>query len=253
MNKRNKLIIERLYEALTHYKAVYQDKAAQADEATTEISTQLTRHQAVENQYKADYKKLEKLLSDRNIAYDKLTILYNQARETIHNFTGEGAILLRDKVKHLEGELKRALQDGDAFQKELIGFRASSLNRLDEICARNAFYSDLLHALTGNRDHETASVVEFVAKRVVDASGTLGVEATESSSTAPGQDCAPFCKCFIQEKCLDDTAQCPAGECRRVDKLAPPVKEEAAKCPDCHRTIGNGFNECFGGHCDLPF
>lgn len=169
------------------------------------------------------------------------------ARERIVELQGRVQILaeIARKADH-------AVEERQKFCEIMDKERVVLDLRMDQVCARNAFYSDLIHALTGNRDHETASVIEFQAKQVVDAVGQLSVETTESAVKAPGKDCQPFCKCYLSEKCVNGTTQCPAGECKRVEQLSDMHDDKAAICADCHRTIGAGFREC-QGNCNLPF
>lgn len=219
MRKRTIRILDNLYDALATYKAAYKDKTAQLSDAEGKI----------------------KILESEKAELNHLRAHNLDKQRTIEAINTENA--------WLTDQLDQRNVDFEASQDELASIKTT----LDAVCERNRWYSDLIYAMTGNRDHETVKPSTFRVEHSVSDNG-LKTAARIAVEAIPGQDCAPkpFCKSFISETCIGGGTQCPEGVCRRAQATQAPNSTMDGYCKDCARKIGNGPGECYG-NCDLPF
>lgn len=257
MRKRTKRILDNLYDALAHYKAVYKDKTAQLFDAHGQIKIL----QANEGELKEELKKSERISNERANSVDAIYSDFEASEDAM-----------------------------STARTEFIDIRDELNKRLDAVCERNRWYSDLIHAMTGNRDHEKVPVNSFNAIGYIDAEGKIHTKLLEVVEAIPGKDCLPggvqteflrvkscphkscigtfrdcmdgecghgfkpkpFCKSFVSELCTSFNAQCAEGVCKRVDEMDIPISPAVKYCKSCARAIGEGAGRC-DGMCDLPF
>lgn len=246
MRIRTKRILDNLYDALAHYKAVYKDKTAQLFDAHGKIRI-LEAERFDLQQYK-----------------DKIKHENDQIRPTIAALH----TTIIDLSQQLEGSEQRERQlradfeaSEDAMSTARIDFmerRARLEKSLDQVCERNRWYSDLIHAMTGNRDHETVPVNTFNAVGHIAPDGKIHTKLLATAEAIPGKDCfktKAFCKCFLSETCTSLNDQCAEGVCKRVEELNRQNATLAGKCKYCRGDLKSDAERIreYCDNCNLPF
>lgn len=223
MRKRTKRILDNLYEALAHYKAAYKDKTAQLFDAHGHIKIL----QANEGELK---KYADSLYAGMKSAE-------------------AGERLSRGDFEASEDAMSTA-------RTEFMDIRDDLNKRLDAVCERNRWYSDLIHAMTGNRDHETMPPEHFEVRMTVGKDGVSTVPKIVVSAI-PGKDCEQkaFCKSFVSESCVEGSQQCAGGICRRVQELDRQNATLAGKCKYCRGELKSDAERIreYCEYCNLPF
>lgn len=225
MRKRTKRILDNLYDALAHYKAAYKDKTAQLFDAHGHIKIL----QANEGELK---KYADSLYAGMKSAE-------------------AGERLSRGDFEASEDAMSTA-------RTEFMDIRDDLNKRLDAVCERNRWYSDLIHAMTGNRDHETVPVNTFNAVGHIAPDGKMHTKLLATVETIPGKDCfkaKAFCKCFLSETCTSLNDQCAEGVCKRVEELDRQNATLAGKCKYCRGELKSDAERIreYCEYCNLPF
>ena len=124
------------------------------------------------------------------------------------------------------------------------------------LCERNRWYSDLIHAMTGNRDHETVPPEDYITEMEATPTG-IKIRFGRMVTDIPGQDCQPkpFCKSFISELCISEDKQCAEGVCKRVQATDVQSKPMYTNCKYCDIVLygEDERNTGYCGICDSPF